>query len=230
MKATSLLLQALACAAGLVLLGAPAGSAAQSIPGYPDNILQFDRRELAKLPPYCIHTAHFRESIPGGMDADRARPWQQLFGEVFQTLHHYCWGLMYLHRAKFLARDDRTRRWNFSVAIHEFDYVLNFVNAREMFDFVLLPEILTRRGEALLGLDRPISAIPEFERAMKLRPDYWLPYALLADHYVEVGEVAAARGILEAGLANAPEAKGLVRRLSELGGPGSRGEDLSRAK
>jgi tetratricopeptide (TPR) repeat protein len=219
-----------AAAAALALFCVSGGSAAQSIPGYPESIGEFDPREVARLPPYCIYTAHFRENIPAGMNPVESRRWQALFGEVFQTLHHYCWGLMYLHRAKFLAREERIRRFNFGAAIHDFDYVLNFVEARKLYDFVLLPEILTRKGEALVGLGRGARAIAEFERAIELRPDYWPAYAQLADYYRDSGEVDRAREVLHAGLARSPDTPALTRRLKELDDTVARPGDRARPR
>lgn len=210
-KRVSMLIGALA-----VPLAAPSGAAGQGIPGYPDSILEFDAREVARLPPYCIYTAHFRENVPGGMNRDESQRWQTTLGDVFQTLHHYCWALMYLHRAKFLATDARTRDWNYSSAISDIDYVLNFVNARGLHDFVLLPEILTKKGEALVGLGRGARALGVFERAIELKPDYWPPYAQISDYYKSIGELTKAREILQTGLTRSPQANGLQRRLRDL--------------
>lgn len=210
-KHLSMLLGAL-----VILLAVPTWSAGQGIPGYPDSILEFDPREVARLPPYCIYTAHFRENVPGGMNKEESQQWQTILGDVFQTLHHYCWALMYLHRAKFLAPDARTRGWNYSSAIHDIDYVLNYVNAKGRHDFVLLPEILTKKGEALVGLGRGARAVAEFERAIELKPDYWPAFAQISDYYKSIGDLTKAREALESGLSRSPQAKGLERRLREL--------------
>lgn len=199
-----------------MLVAVSTRTAAQGIPGYPDSILEFDAREVSRLPPYCIYTAHFRENIPGGMNKEDSQRWQTILGEVFQTLHHYCWALMYLHRAKFLATDARTRGWNYSSAIHDIDYVLSYVNSRGLRDFVLLPEILTKKGEALVGLGRGGRALGEFERAIELKPDYWPPYAHISDYYRSIGELTKARETLQSGLSRSPQASGLQRRLKEL--------------
>jgi hypothetical protein len=221
MKATAFLRRAVADWSALLLLVLPSWTVAQGIPGYPDHILEFDAREVVGLPPYCIYTAHFRDSIytapfrdnvPGGNNREESQKWQATLGDMFQHMHHYCWGLMHLHRAKFLARDAQPRNWNYGAAIHEFDYVIP--KARR--DFVLLPEILTKKGEALLGLGRTAQALAEFERAIELRADYWPPYAHISDYYKSMGELGKAREILEAGLARSPGAKGLQRRLNEL--------------
>jgi hypothetical protein len=200
-------------ASALLVVMQPAS--AQDIPGYPPQVTAYDPREVALLPRYCIYTQLFREHVPGGSDQAEIRRWQAAMGDIFQAMHHYCWGLMHLHRAKVLARDAQVRSFNYASAINEFDYVLKQAKP----GFVLLPEILVRRGEALLGLGRHAQALAEFERAIELKPDYWPAYAQISDHYKSVGELAKARQALEDGLQHAPDAKGLRRRLQELEEP-----------
>ncbi len=184
----------------------------QSIPGYPENVSEYDPREVAMLPTYCPYTQLFRERVPGGNDPEQVQRWYATMGGTFHHMHHYCWGLMHLNRARFLARDATVRKFNYASAISEFDYVLRHAPG----DFVLLPEIITRRGEALLGLGRTAQALAEFERVIELKPDYWPAYAHISDHYRSSGDVAKARKVLEAGLTRSPGAKGLLRRLKEL--------------
>lgn len=198
------------CAALLFFVSAPA--LGQSIPGYPEHVSDYDPREVALLPRFCPHTQLFRERVPGGNDPEAIRRWHAAMGDIFLAMHHYCWGLMYMHRAKVLARDAQVRGFNYASAISEFDYVLR--QARP--DFVLLPEILTKRGEALLGLGKAAAALAEFEKAIALKPDYWPPYAQIADYHQSQGDRDKARAALQAGLKHAPEAKGLQRRLKEL--------------
>jgi tetratricopeptide (TPR) repeat protein len=204
--------RALATALVPLLLAAGAPAAAQSIPGYPEQVTDYDPREVAMLPRFCPHTQLFRERVPGGNDPEAIRRWHAAMGDTFLHMHHYCWGLMHLHRAKVLARDAQTRRFHYGSAVGEFDYVIQ--RARQ--DFVLLPEILTKRGEALIGLGRAALALAEFERAIELKADYWPPYAHISDYHKGNGDTKRAREILEAGLARAPQAKGLQRRLEEL--------------
>jgi tetratricopeptide (TPR) repeat protein len=195
-----------------LLFVASAPAAGQGIPGYPDLVTDYDPREVVMLPRYCRHTQLFRDRIPGGNDPEEIRRWHTAMGDIFWAMHHYCWGLMHLYRAKVLARDERARSFNYRSAIAEFDYVIT----RARRDFVLLPEILTRRGEALLGLGRAALALAEFERAIELKPDYWPPYAQISDFHKAKGDTRKARETLEAGLAHAPQAKGLQRRRQEL--------------
>lgn len=193
-------------------LSAPDTTVAQSIPGYPDQVTAYDPREVALLPKYCAFTQLFRDRVPGGNDPAEIQRWQAAMGDVFVHMHHYCYGLMWLHRASVLARDADTRRYSLANAIVEFDYVLD----RAPSDFVLLPEILTKKGEAMLRQGRAALALTEFERAIELRPDYWPPYAHISDYYRSIGEMPKARAALDRGLARAPDAKGLRRRLAEL--------------
>jgi tetratricopeptide (TPR) repeat protein len=204
-----------ASAAPLLLLAAALPAAGQSIPGYPEHVTDYDPREVVMLPRFCPHTQLFRERVPGGNDPEAIRHWHSLMGDIFLAMHHYCWGLMHLNRAKILARDAQVRSFNYASAVNEFDYVLR--QARS--DFVLLPEILTKRGEALLGLGKAAQALAEFERAIELRRDYWPPYAQIADFHQRQGDREKARAVLQAGLKYAPEATGLQRRLRELDEP-----------
>src|SRR5262249_9416208 len=129
-------------------------------------------------------------------------------------MHHYCWGLMKTNRALLLAKDKRTKTFYLNDAISEFDYFLN--RASPSRDFVLLPEIFTKKGENLIKLGRGVEGVTELERAIEIKPDYWPPYADLSDYYEKTGNVAKARELLEKGLSFAPDAKALARRLAEL--------------
>lgn len=188
-------------------------SSAQGIPGYPPDVYAYDPRETALLPSYCKHTQAFREQIPGGDDAVAIGRWEALMGpENFLHMHHYCLALMHLNRARILARDSRTRNYHFGRAVDEIDYVLR--NTRR--DFAMLPEILTRRGEALAGVRRGPQAVADFQQAIALKPDYWPAYAQLSDYYRAEGNLEAARQALEEGLRHASDARPLQRRLDEL--------------
>lgn len=201
-----------AATAALMLWVTDAALAQVPIPGYPDRVTDYDPREVVMLPRFCVHTQDFRERVPGGNDREQIEHWRTLMGPSYEAMHHYCWGLMKLHRATILSPDATTRRFYFGSAADEFDYVLR--NARP--DFAMLPEIHTKRGEALLGTGRAPQATAEFERAIELKPDYWPPYARLSDYYKSTGDLTAARRTLERGLARVPDAKALMRRLKEL--------------
>lgn len=119
---------------------------------------------------------------------------------------------MKTNRARFLARDELARRFYLTDSIGEFDYVITRVSD----DFILLPEILTKKGENLILLGKGQVGILELERAIELKPDYWPPYAHLSDYFKSLGDLKMAREILERGLSLSPESKGLLRRADEL--------------
>jgi hypothetical protein len=191
---------------------------AQEIPGYPTNFDAYDPREVAMLPAYCPYTQLFRARVPGGNDPDQIAHWQSVFGDTFLHLHHYCWGLMKTNRAVLLARDKGVREFYLRNSLPEFDYVIE----RSPPTFILLPEILTKKGENLVRLGRGPIAIVEFQRAAELKPDYWPPYAQMSDYYKSIGDKSKARQTVERGLSFSPEAPALTRRLAELsqGGAG----------
>ena len=120
-----------------------AGSAQSMIPGYPApsyRIRPEGSRKAAELLP--IHT-DFRASVPGGDNQGQINYWYSVMGEPFHAMHHYCWGLMKLNRALYLARSAQVSVFYFRDAILEFDYVLE----RSPENFILRPEILTKKGQ-----------------------------------------------------------------------------------
>jgi tetratricopeptide (TPR) repeat protein len=139
--------------------------------------------------------------------------WSATLGqENFRHMHHYCKGLEYVNYALYSARTKQDRDRSLKSAIDEFDYAIPRVAP----DFAMLPEMLTRRGENLIRLGRAPEGVADLNRAIKLKPAYWPPYAALSDHYKEAGDLADARALLEKGLSATPDSKALKRRLAEL--------------
>ena len=164
------------------------------------------------LPRYCAYTQVFRDHVPGGNNPAEIQRWYSMLGETFNAMHHYCWGLMKTNRGVLLARSEQSRRFYLSDAISEFDYVLDHAPP----DFVLLPEILMKKGENLIRLDQVGSGNQQLQRAIELKPDYWPPYAVMSDYYKKKGDLKNAREVLEKGLLASPDAKALKERLANL--------------
>jgi tetratricopeptide (TPR) repeat protein len=202
----------LQCALTLFSVVALPVGAQQAIPGYPDHVTAYDPREVAGLPRYCIYTQGFRDKVPGGNDRQEIDYWYSVMGQTFHAMHHYCWGLMKVNRALSLARDAQTRLFYLNDSVNEFNYVLN--NTPE--DFVLLPEILTKKARSLILAGRGALGIVELERAIALKPDYWPPSVHLSDYYREAGDLVKAREILEQAIARSPGVKQLKDRLADL--------------
>lgn len=188
------------------------GGGVGGVPGYPDNIDAYDPREVVLLPAYCKYTQLFRGRVPGGDNPDEIKRWYSIMGDTFNAMHHYCWGLMKTNRAILLTRTRQYRMFYLNDAILEFDYVLRYTPK----DHVLLPEILTKKGENLIRLGQAPLGLQELTRAIELKPDYWPPYAIMSDHYKAIGDVRNAREVLEKALSFSPDAKSLKMRLTEL--------------
>jgi tetratricopeptide (TPR) repeat protein len=195
-----------------VLATTMAPARAEGIVGYPAQVEAYDPREVALLPRYCIYTQSFRDHVRGGNDKTMIDGWYARLGPTFHALHHFCWGMMKTNRGMLLANDRQTRDFYLSAANVDFDYVIERAPA----DFVLLPEILAKKGENLIRLGNGPLGMIELQRAAELKPDYWPPYAYMSDYYRELGDQAKAREVLEAGLQRLPESQSLRTRLAEL--------------
>ncbi len=168
------------------------------------------------LPRYCLHTQFFRDRV--GRSPDEVERWISIMGPSFHHMHHYCWGMMKTNRAIFFTRTRHFRMFYLNDAILEFDYVIR--NATP--NFVMLPEIFTKKGENLIRVGRGLDGIQDLQRAIELKPDYWPPYAALSDYYKETGDRAKARESLEKGLSASPNTKALMQRLAALDAPQSK--------
>ena len=135
-------------------------------------------------------------------------------GVTFIHMHHYCAGLIVTNRAILLSRTPADRQFYLNFSIVEFDYVIQ----RAPQDFIVLPEILTKKGENLIRLGRAHLGIVELQRAIDLKPDYWPPYVQLSDYYKGTGDFQKAREHLENALSYSPDAQAVKRRLAELNG------------
>jgi tetratricopeptide (TPR) repeat protein len=189
-----------------------AATYAEDPPGYPDDVAAFDPREVAVLPRYCAYTQYFRDQVPGGNNQDEIQRWYSVLGQTFHALHHYCLGLMKTNRGVILAREEHRRRFYLNDAILEFEYVID----RAPLDFPLLPEILTKKGETLIRLQRGLTGTQQLLRAIAIRPDYWPAYAAMSDYYKSISDLKKAREVLEKGLSASPDAMVLKQRLANL--------------
>jgi tetratricopeptide (TPR) repeat protein len=196
----------------LQVLVASSSHAQGGIAGYPDSVQAYDPREVAPLPRYCKSTQLFRNHFH--TDESEVAHWYQVLGPTFNALHHYCWAMMETNRALVLAKTKQFRDFYLTAAIGDIDYVLE----RAPPDFVLLPEILTKKGENLLALGRTGPGLEALEKAIRAKPDYWPPYAAISDRFKQSGDPRSAREWLEKGLAAAPNTPALKRRLQALQG------------
>ncbi len=156
------------------------------------------------LPDFC------KDTYDGNWDPQG--PYSRMYGEGWPHLHHYCRGLYKFDTAMLNWRDQRVRRFELTSSLEEFDYVLTKTSNA----FVLRPEILVKKGHALLLLDRDIEAIETFTEAMALRRDYAPAYLMLSNYFLRAGDDATALELLELGARNAPDSAALKQRLEEV--------------
>lgn len=174
---------------------------------------RFDNpREMFMLPEYCKYTQDFRANVPGGNNPAEIERWTNVMGPVYIHMHHYCYGLQAINRAAFLSPTREERVHNLGVSVNEFDYVIQ----RAPPDFGLLPEILTKKGESLIQMDRVGQGMAELQRAIAMKANHWPAYAAISDYYKNAGQLAKAREWLEKGLSAAPDTRPLTRRLAAL--------------
>lgn len=171
--------------------------------------------EKALTSPFCIDTEAFggAHQCQGGR-TPKSHYWQRVLGNGFCHLHHYCWAEIHLLRANKHSTSPEERQRQFQYAIGEFSYVIRHSPR----DFVLLPEVYTRLGQAALRINDYTAADDAFRNARELKPDYWPAYSHWAEYLIRVGEHSAARKIVTDGLHHAPNAKTLLDQLQRLGG------------
>lgn len=177
-------------------------------------------QEKALLPPYCKFTqggyvGHENPQQP----TDGAKRWVNIFGRQGNTanlwrMHHYCYALIHMMRGQRTGLTLMEFKEAWLGTIEEIDYTLQFLPD----DFVLMPEMLLNRGRALVRLKKAEAALENFRKATELKPDYWPPYLEMAEILTAAKDKSGAIEVLQKGLQNAPDAKALRLRLTQLGG------------
>lgn len=158
--------------------------------------------EMKLLPQYCPDTQGFG----AGYGSPRAKYWISLMGEGFWHLHHYCWALISIQRSTRHNIGANERLSLLTSAIGDAMYVVNKTKS----DFILLPEIYTRIGQAQLKLKEPNKADETFARVRTLKPDYWPAYSHWAEYLLANDKRKEALGVVNAGLQQAPKSKVLL--------------------
>lgn len=169
--------------------------------------------ELALTPAFCQDV----QSINGwtkevGTRSPRAEHWLSLMGETFWAMHHYCWGLIKMQRARAPGATPQVRAFLRRSAIDEYQYVLRHSPP----EFVLLPEIYYRIGESYVALEQPQLALIEFEKSRAVKADYWPAYAAAAESLLALGRRDEARRMVAAGLEQVPDQQTLTELAQRI--------------
>lgn len=157
--------------------------------------------EIAALPAFCA------AKLGEGTNPEPAKVWRASMGSDFTHMHHYCFGLNFMNRA---------RRTNGSpgAAVGQFDYVLKNTSP----GFYMRPEILMNRGIALSMMKRNGEAVADLLKSIELDPKQPRAYMALSDLYEKQKNRSKALDIVTGGLRHNPGTKSLQRRYTALGG------------
>lgn len=169
--------------------------------------------EMALIPRYCAYAQSFADHV-----RPEAKQWAARMGEEgFHAIHHYCWGQINLMRAMRAGMSRQERDHLLSTIVSDYDFVINHAAIAQK-NFVLLPEILTGKGEVQLLLSRPNDANKSFAQARVLKPDYWPAYSGWAEFLIRAGKTTEAKIIVKSGLEFSPNSRTLRELYRLLGG------------
>lgn len=168
--------------------------------------------EMALSPPYCPYAQTF-----WGSGKPESKQWRARMGPAFEAIHHYCWGQINVQRALRSSTPRKQRQYLLSTAVSDYSFVIRNASIVDR-KFVLLPEILTKRGDVQLLLSLPGDASKSFAEARALKPDYWPAYSSWAEYLVKVGKRSEAKLLVKAGLEYSPSSRTLGELYRLLGG------------
>lgn len=168
--------------------------------------------EIALLPVYCKD----KEWNGGSVETYRKERWIASLGNSWKGVHHYCWALVNVRRAMLTAANPVQRKYLIEVAVSDYFFAIENSTA----EFLVLPEIHLRLGEAYELLNQPAAAIKAYENAIKLKPDYWPAYQRQAEVLIKLKLNDRAKQVVAEGLravAEQPELLELSKRLGAAG-------------
>ena len=128
-------------------------------------------------------------------------------------MHHYCWGLVNLNRLRFGRAETNNKRYFAKSIVNEYRYVLE--NSTP--DFIMLPEIWMRVGEASLLAGDIGGAMDAYAKSRSIKPDYVPAYVQWAEFQMNNNRRDEARALVDEGLQNIPGSKPLLELQRKLG-------------
>ena len=172
--------------------------------------------EIALLPPYCADTEAFNYGPNGSPRmSPRAPSWVAMMGPSFWAMHHYCWALVNLNRMQFGRLEVGVDKKLYAkYLVEEYMYVIR--NASP--DFILLPEVWVRIGEASILSGAIVDAKEAYSMARKIKPDYVPAYSQWAEFLFKSGKYEEAKQLVQEGLGKVRNSKRLQMLFMKLGG------------
>lgn len=169
------------------------------------------KEEYQLLPPYCRNQGNV---APNYFKPDSMEKWRSRLGTDYAHIHHYCWGIVEIARFYKAGQAGNERKFQLTEAVSD----ILFSIERSTPEFVLLPEMYTKLGEAYLGLRDDKNAEIAFKKAWEANPGYWPPYVWWSQRLLKQGKVREALAIAEEGKRNAPDSKSLDKLIEEIKG------------
>lgn len=202
----------------LLCTAATAGAQQRTAPGPNKTPVGVTWGELALLPDYCRDAMGILYGDQYYNPSPRAAHWVAMMGQGFWSIHHYCYAMAHVRQAEMAGVTQQQRKFIYGRAIKDYLYTLD--NSAP--DMVLVPEILVRLGEAYLKVGDTANAYSAFEKARRVKPDYWPAYSRWVDVLIKSNLRKEALALARQGLAHAPASEVLRRQYISLGGDPSK--------
>lgn len=155
--------------------------------------------EIRLLPHYLqVKVRFFFGERPDDVVKEFGLYAKKLGQSVYDPLHHYGFGLIYMHRAKAQINYPR-RTFDIESAIREFNFVITYSPP----DSFILYEVFYNRGEAFLFSNQISNAMKDFHKSTTLKPDFLDAYVMLSGCYRKSGDINKAEEVLKLGQSRA---------------------------
>lgn len=165
--------------------------------------------EFNLLPAFCRHQSHVSQRHA---NVPRSIYWENVLGDSFSHVHHYCWALVNLGRSYRTGMAKAQRRTALISAAGDVNYVIE----RSHPDMPLLAEFHTTRGQALLLAGEAKEAEASFATARQIDPTYWRAYLIWAVALKQNGKNKEAAELVTKGLEHSPDSKALKSLANEF--------------
>ena len=154
--------------------------------------------KIGQLPEFCLCAGY---PPPSCSEANRSR-YIQHYGNIFNHIHHYCWGL---DKLNIQLQSGKPSDAALESVISEFDYVLKLKDPKQS----MHAEIWTKKGQVLLMLNKNMEAVNSFYNAIKSNKRYIPAYIYLSQYLKSKGDNSSACKILKYGIENNPKSQKL---------------------
>ena len=172
-------------------------------------LTDFTQREFWTLPRLCLAQQFINQELdaPVVPEAERNEVLEQQ-GKSFIHYHHFCWALLLERRAERPGGD----KYDYTRAVDNLNYVIR--NADR--SFALLPGVYLEKGNVLLRIAQPEAAAAEYQNALRLKADFTPASVALIQTYLDLGDLTAAREVLEQALPHDPTSAALAAKKSAV--------------